>query len=164
MSNAKYTYVGPYLRCKKKLVVQSVTERGCVRKGCGNYHTPRPTTLTSFCSACGRSLSHFERTFETEAIEPDELTNEALHALNSNHAVEGGRERDQYDYLAPNVNRQQPREFEQEDAGVYPLDLFAPGIEREWFARAFAPEIALAREAYGAESVEIHWGVIVYWS
>jgi hypothetical protein len=151
-------YVGPYIRCTVDQVTPPKEIRSCSSEICHLLLERKEfTEAQRFCTACGSPAA-------TVTVLDDEQDSVSWWALN-----EGTNERlcmFNGDYNSPGVhisipNQDWPRGFNS-SLECRELSVQADMIRQEtaWFETAFEKGIALARELYGADRVEIRWGVL----
>lgn len=152
MSRTIHVYAGPFLRCRAAFEErQAGTARRCV-----TLHCPGGTLSGRYCPHCGKEGVGTLTMRKVRTHEPYDLTAGALCSVGQDDFPE------EWDFVIPNVSRGQPRNFELETGDRLALHDADPVGECGWLEKAFAPELAILRDAYGADAVEMCWGVLVY--
>lgn len=158
MSLSRSVYVGPYLRCRVEQIEASRDVRACHNPKCKSYQRERYDKAARFCGDCGGAITEQSVVDMEDRVNKGELTETIREALHYATMPEGNLV-----CWLPNVDRGPPRRFgiEHED-GCHSLTTSDIAAETAWFERAFAPEIATIRTAYGDECCGVIWGIVAY--
>ena len=151
-------YIGPYVKCKNRLVSGQVENEGCPK-------CLKPSG--AFCSDCGTAKGKYHRMEKQWKINLDDLeekTNETLCALNSSCYSQFGKA---IDVFIPNmkikgINRHTSLDGRLGEDEIVPIGTDTVAHEIELFKRTCADALEMLEEAYG--SYKIEWGVILYFS
>ena len=160
MSIDRRVYVGPFVRCRRKTEEVRESRKGCVKPACRRFRDWRAAVRWQmFCPDCGYQLGEWRELVTRDAVDVEELTGGALSEVRPMCSLPW---QDEWAILLPNEDRDPPREFRVE--GDVLLDLI--GVmecdEFLWLKQAFAAELVKLREAFGADGVDVRWGVVAW--
>lgn len=167
MSFYRTTYTGPHIVCKTHKVSVEKTIRTCSNSTCSQYELEIYGNV-KFCDQCGspvqnRLVNYFEDNIDSFEVRMN--LDEALSEVPGDDFSSWMKKNDVHIWISnrhiPNV-----REFSFDDDGVRYVPITAELIadELEKFSVFFEKEIFILKEEYGAENVELKWGLIHYTS
>lgn len=161
------THVGPFIRCKTVTVASTYKKRLCSNPDCkksspDNYEV---SEQKKYCSTCGSMVA--SREFPTE--KKNVTRNEICELIGDDTFWTGGDslyfqcDKENITLYMPNRYIPNTRKFTfyPRDEVLY-LPLTAENIQKETeeFTAFYQKEIDILREKYGAENVEVLWGVV----
>jgi hypothetical protein len=166
------TYIGPHVRCKTTKVPSTKTIRTCSDAACANYGTDVPRWVSdhfnNFCGKCGSPIQNRDLPTEVDNVNPYEvrmdLLNESLCDVPGDSFHFWMRDNNVHIWIA-NVRVPDAREFSfDSEANIQYVPMNAELIAKETdqFSSFYEKELAILREEYGAENVEVQWGLIHY--
>lgn len=154
MGMDKQTVIGPYLEILGKLTATEIK----IKRQCPS-HPKLKQDDNKFCGTCGKLIESVEVPITKEVIPCNVIENddddlwspEGMDSiLISNNAVE------------PSIDW--------DDETDETLNLFTPEMDKtrvaqvEWFNKAYKKDIALLKEKFGDDKVQVRWGLVTYWS
>jgi len=154
-------YLGPYAECTHKNETEEVTVYGCTTPDCKHYKHHRSQwegEADKFCPDCGSKKGASKLT-RPKHIHPFDVVGDDLKSL-------VGQASDHYKnvLLGSNlINKHLPRAFHVGDGADWHVNVTALDreAERQWFADKYATQLEKLHAAY--ETVEIKWGLHVYY-
>ncbi len=148
--------IGPYLEIIGKLTTTEIK----VKRECPK-HRQLKQAENKFCGFCGLEIETVEVPVEKE-VYPINILNTAdledsLFSPNEMNSI-----------LLPNDSSDDDIDWEVEMGGA--LNLFSVEMDELkkaqviWFKKTYEEEIALLREKFGYNNIQIRWGIVSYWS
>jgi hypothetical protein len=155
------TYVGPYVHCAAQVIDVTVVRRGCTNAACVGAYGGGP-----FCSRCGSPIGDrpiATRAHAVDAWEVSNTLNERLSTPGGDAYVEWAELNESHLWL-PNVPYGRNGHLEEyADFALVPLTAGAIALDLTTFASAFADDLRTLREIYGADAVNVYWGVVQHY-
>lgn len=156
-------YLGPYVETRSPMGPETVAMTSCTNTSC-EVNRKRMPRERGFCNRCGSPVDMIRYERQAETVDADEVRSLLGEALMDWGAGTEGRR-----VWTPNLtDRGEPRRFEVEpegETGAAPLDAEdLPDRERDWLRAAFAAELGVLTKAYGAENVQVRWGLVWMWT
>jgi len=162
------TYIGPQVRCKTTKIPSTKTIRTCSDTACTLYSSEVYDKQKKFCGQCGSSVEDRELPIEVENVNVHDvrmnLLDEALYDVPGDSFHFWMRDNNVHIWLA-NHHVPDAREFSfdsKEDIQYVPMTAELIAKEIEQFSSFYEKEIAILQEEYGAENVEVQWGLVHY--
>jgi len=162
------TYIGPQVRCKTKKVPSTKTIRTCSDATCKLYASEVYEKQKKFCGQCGSPVEDRALPIEVDNVIAHDvrmnLLDEALYDVPGDSFHFWMRDNNTHIWLA---NRHVPgaRKFSfdpESDIQYVPMTAELIAKEIDQFSSFYEKEITILREEYGAENVEVQWGLIHY--
>jgi len=164
----RFTYCGPYVKCKVQKTTFTYKERVCSNPKCDQHGDPCTQTHDKFCSECGSAIQEVDVEQQGDAIDPYELAEDlklelcpTFHAYAEERSAEGVHIWSGNNPRKGTKNRP-ARPFYIDDEENSLTELRAEDIESELadFAKGYAKELALLRKHYGQANVTLKWGLL----
>lgn len=162
------TYIGPHVRCKTKKVPSTKRIRTCSDATCKSYASQVYDDKKKFCEQCGAPIEDRDLLIEVDNVLAGEvrmdLLGESLYDVPGDYFHFWMRDNNVHIWLA-NVRVPDTRKFSfdpEEDIQYVPMNAELIVKETDQFSSFFEKELTILREEYGAENVEVQWGLIHY--
>lgn len=152
MSTDNSTYVGPYLQVHGT-ITNSVPK---IRRIC-KRHPKLENSSNKFCFECASKIIE-EDYVEELSVTPKQFIRRS-ELFEDVFSMPDG-----LNVMLP--NKRCPKHLDVDDDSVVDLTNAAPLIAEhlEWFKKYYSKHIIALSEAFGADNVELKWGVASYWS
>lgn len=162
MGSNYYVYVGPYVKCSVDRIVPKRKIRTCSSDICDLVRSRREFgEHQRFCEKCGSPVTNIEiDDSERDAISSwliGDETQERFCSFNREYATAG------IQIFIPNQDYPRPFLIEKGDDLTGEILLVSGGLiekERAWLQRHFAADMEKFKTIYGADRIEILWGVM----
>ena len=167
MSVTRLTYCGPYIECKVKKTMSTFSKRTCPKAECGQHGANMWHDTERFCKECGTAIAEVSEEVEGDAVDFFDVMDEPGVDLESFYFGNEDRlsQKGIHVWIVSRISRLGKKP--QRDLYVYDddnsLDSITPQTipsELEEFSRKARKELAWLRERYGADRVEVKWGIL----
>ena len=149
-----FKHLGPIIRCENKLTDTVKKIKTCSNKDCKNHGKIKDQM---FCEICATRIDSVVIPISEKLVDHwavSEILEEALYHLDN--PLQGPL----VDYWAPNVPRNNPRNFSLNFNDHLNITSMNPQQEETWIKEAFAKEIQILKNVYGQNNVTVQWGMV----
>ena len=148
-------HIGPFVRCKKTISRMADHYR-CANPECRNHESVTRYKGMNFCETCGNEIEMFQKTVKVRGA--DLLKGDDLYARSEDW---NGEEAIFFPNIEYRSDRGKWRTINlREDTVCSEVPTGACERELAEFNDRFADSLAILRQAYGDENVEVLWGVV----
>lgn len=160
MVSSHRIYIGPYVYCASRVGEFDAFQTGCPN-GCADG---RHGVVGQFCRTCGAKLASLPVKVSRKIVDADQVESEFQGTLR----VFGRYTNDfkDCDVFVPNMSwpGQPSRDIDEHFSGEVQIKDSDLPTERVRFELAFQRQLAHLRFSYGANNVEVRWGVLGEWA